>query len=96
MTQQVLLLSQLEPLTGILAYLGMLCILCAFAAETRGKLNSRGKSYLWLMAGGSILLGIRAGHTGEWAFVILEIAWAVAAFAAMFKPPKPLSLADDE
>ena len=35
MTKQVLGYPELEPVTALLAYIGMLCILGAFALETR-------------------------------------------------------------
>jgi hypothetical protein len=38
------------------------------------------------MAVGSGILGIRAMHTGEWAFVVLEAAWLLASVIAIFKP----------
>mgnify|MGYP003992182961 FL=1 len=68
------------------AYLGMALILAAFALETRGKISSRAPAYLWIMAIGQILLGIRAGVTQEWPFVALSIVWAGFAFYAIFFP----------
>ncbi len=88
MTEQVLAYPGLEPVTALLAYLGMLCILGAFALETRGIIHSRGRSYLGLMAFGSGILGIRAVHTGEWAFVVLEVAWMLASLVALVSPPE--------
>ena len=87
MTKQVLGYPGLEPATALLAYIGMLCILGAFALETRGNIHRRGRSYLGLMAFGSGILGIRAVHTGEWAFVVLEVAWMLASLAALVCPP---------
>ena len=68
------------------AYLGMALILAAFALETRGKISSRAPAYLWIMAIGQILLGIRAGVTQEWPFVALSIVWVGFAFYAIFFP----------
>ncbi|MCH2349300.1 MAG: hypothetical protein MK233_05190 [Candidatus Poseidoniales archaeon] len=87
MTKQVLGYPELEWVTALLAYIGMLCILGAFALETRGIIHSRGRSYLGLMAFGSGILGIRAVHTGEWAFVVLEVAWMLASLVALVCPP---------
>ena len=86
MTGTVIALESLEPLTYYASYVGMCCILAAFVFETRGILNSRGTRYLLLMAVGSGILGIRAMHTGEWAFVVLEAAWLLASVIAIFKP----------
>jgi hypothetical protein len=72
--------------SAALAYVGMTCILAAFVLETRGKLDSRGAAYLWLMAVGSLLLAVRAAHAREWAFLILEAVWCAAAFLAMARP----------
>jgi hypothetical protein len=72
--------------SAFVAYLGMTCILCAFVFETRGRLNSRGWVYLWLMIIGSGLLGIRAAHLREWAFLILEAVWCLAAIWALCRP----------
>ncbi len=72
--------------SGAMAYLGMLCILVAFVLETRGKLNSRGGTYLGMMVLGSALLAVRAAHMAEWAFLILETVWCLAAIAALLRP----------
>ncbi|MDP7312184.1 MAG: hypothetical protein QF831_01960 [Candidatus Thalassarchaeaceae archaeon] len=86
MTGTVIAFESLEPITYYSSYFGMCCILGAFVLETRGILNSRGIRYLLLMAIGSGILGIRAIHTGEWAFVVLEVAWLFASVFAIFKP----------
>lgn len=86
MTSSVIGLESFEPLTYYGSYIGMCCILAAFVFETRGVLNSRGIKYLLLMAIGSGILGIRAVHTGEWAFVVLEAAWLFASVLAIIKP----------
>ncbi len=72
--------------TNTMAYIGMLSILAAFVLETRGRLDSRGGLYLGLMIVGSALLAIRAAHTQEWAFLILEAVWCIAAVAALLRP----------
>lgn len=73
-------------MTGLLAYAGMLLILAAFILETRGVLHSRGRLYLWMMIVGSGLLAVRAGVVREWAFLILEAVWCLAALLALFRP----------
>ena len=73
-------------MTATLAYIGMISILAAFVLETRGVLESRGRLYLWMMIVGSGLLAIRAGTTGEWAFLILEAVWCLAALLALGRP----------
>ena len=72
-----------ETLFSSIAYIGMGMILTAFVLETRGKLSSRGSGYLWLMTLGSGLLALRAAYSREWAFLILEVAWCVAAVWAL-------------
>ncbi len=72
--------------TSIMAYIGMLSILAAFVLETRGLLDSRGWVYLWMMILGSALLAIRAAYSAEWAFLILEAVWCLAAALALVRP----------
>ena len=72
--------------TSAMAYIGMLSILAAFVLETRGRLDSRGGVYLMMMIVGSALLAVRAAHMGEWAFLILEAVWCLAATAALLRP----------
>tara|TARA_B100000029_G_scaffold371812_1_gene365732 strand:+ start:171 stop:461 length:291 start_codon:yes stop_codon:yes gene_type:complete len=91
MTESTIAFDSLEPITSMASFVGMLCILMAFILETRGYLNSRGLKYLILMAVGSAILGIRALHTGEWAFVVLELVWMLAAVLAIFNPTQPSS-----
>ena len=75
--------------TNVMAYIGMLCILAAFVLETRGRLASRDWVYLWMMIVGSALLAIRAGYMREWAFLILEAVWCLAAALALLRPRYP-------
>ena len=63
----------------LIAYIGMILILTAFFLETRDVLHSKAVPYLGLMASGSGLLAVRAYFIDEWAFLILEIAWFIAA-----------------
>ena len=62
-----------------IAYSGMILILAAFLLETRNVLDSKNTIYLLMMASGSGLLAIRALLIDEWAFLILEIVWCLAA-----------------
>ena len=71
--------------TEILSYIGMICILVAFLLETRDILGSKDTRYLSLMAIGSGLLAIRALLIYEWAFLVLEIVWCLAAIMALIK-----------
>ena len=77
----------MEP-TMIGAYVGMLMVLVAFAAETRGIVSSRSFNYLLLMAIGEALLTVRAYITGEWPFAVLGGIWAVFAIYSILKPPE--------
>ena len=66
-----------------IAYSGMLLILGAFLLETRNVLDSKHWIYLTMMALGSGLLAIRALMIEEWAFLILEVVWCLAAVIAL-------------
>ncbi len=70
-------------LSEAIAYIGMLSILVAFLLETRNVVHSKQPVYLFMMAFGSGLLGLRAFLIEEWAFLILEIVWCAAAVAAL-------------
>jgi len=74
---------QVDLLSEILSWIGMISILAAFLLETRKVLSSKEKPYLLLMAFGSGLLAIRAALISEWAFLVLEIVWCLAALLAM-------------
>tara|TARA_B100000579_G_C22204766_1_gene564546 strand:+ start:266 stop:508 length:243 start_codon:yes stop_codon:yes gene_type:complete len=76
---------EIELFSEILSYIGMILILCAFLLETRNVLNSKDRSYLVLMATGSGLLAIRALLIYEWAFLVLEVIWCLAAIMAIVK-----------
>jgi hypothetical protein len=84
-------MSVIEFLSGEeVAYVGMLCILSAFFLETRTVLDSKGYTYLSLMALGSGVLALRAFFIEEWAFLILEVAWfATAAVGILVQSRKP-------
>ena len=69
----------------VVAYVGMLLILGAFVLETRGVLSSRSGPYLWMMAAGSALLALRAAHSQEWAFLVLEVVWCLAALWSLIE-----------
>ena len=76
----------MEP-TMIGAYVGMLMVLAAFAAETRGVLSSRSFNYLILMVIGEAFLTVRAYVTNEWPFAVLGGIWAAFAAYSIMKPP---------
>ena len=76
---------EIEPFSEILSYLGMILILSAFLLETRNVIGSKERVYLVLMAIGSGLLAIRALLIYEWAFLVLEIIWCLAAIVAIIK-----------
>ena len=77
----------MEP-TMIGAYAGMVIVLVAFAAETRGIVSSRSLTYLVLMAIGEALLTIRALVAEEWPFAVLGGIWAAFAIYSILKPPE--------
>ena len=72
----------------LIAYVGMILILTAFFLETRDVLHSKAVPYLGLMASGSGLLAVRAYFIDEWAFLILEIAWFIAAIWGVYSISK--------
>ena len=78
-------LMEIELFSEILSYVGMILILSAFLLETRNLLNSKDRTYLLLMAAGSGLLAIRALLIYEWAFLVLEVIWCLAAIMAIVK-----------
>ena len=83
-----------ETLSEAMAYVGMLSILLAFLLETRNVLHSKQPLYLFLMALGSGLLGIRAYLISEWAFLVLEVVGCGAALAALMALRKSSSTDD--
>jgi len=83
-------------LSQSIAYIGMVSILLAFLLETRNVLHSKQPLYLFLMAFGSGLLGVRAFMINEWAFFVLEVVWCGAALLAMLSLFKSSDVADEE
>ena len=83
-------------LSESIAYVGMVCILMAFLLETRNVLHSKQPVYLFLMAIGSGLLGVRAFLIDEWAFFVLEVVWCGAAVLAMVSLGKSTVPVEDE
>ena len=83
-------------LSEAIAYIGMMSILLAFLLETRNVLHSKQPLYLFLMAFGSGLLGVRAFLIDEWAFLVLEVVWCGAAVLALFSLTKSADVAEDE
>ena len=83
-------------LSESIAYIGMMSILFAFLLETRNVLHSKQPLYLFLMAFGSGLLGVRAFLIDEWAFLVLEVVWCAAAVLALFSLTKSADVAEEE
>ena len=76
---------EIELFSEILSYVGMILLLSAFLLAPRNLLNSKDRIYLLLMAAGSGLLAIRALLIYEWAFLVLEVIWCLAAIMAIVK-----------
>lgn len=74
----------------------MMSILLAFLLETRDVLHSKQPLYLFLMAFGSGLLGVRAFLIDEWAFLVLEVVWCGAAVLALYSLTKSTNTGEDE
>ncbi|MDE0857619.1 MAG: hypothetical protein OSA38_03530 [Candidatus Poseidoniaceae archaeon] len=85
-----------EAWTEVLSYIGMVSILLAFVLETRNILHSKQTVYLALMAVGSALLGLRAYLIEEWAFLILEAVWCLAAVVAFMHTRQVRQSTNDE
>ena len=83
-------------LSEAIAYIGMMSILLAFLLETRDVFHSKQPLYLFMMAFGSGLLGIRAFLISEWAFLVLEIVWCAAAVVALVTLNKYAEQGQDE
>ena len=83
-------------LSESIAYIGMMSILLAFLLETRNVLHSKQPLYLFLMAFGSGLLGVRAFLIDEWAFLVLEVVWCGAAVLALYSLTKSTDTGEDE
>ena len=83
-------------LSESIAYIGMMSILLAFLLETRNVLHSKQPLYLFLMAFGSGLLGVRAFLIDEWAFLVLEVVWCGAAVLALYSLTKSTNTGEDE
>jgi hypothetical protein len=83
-------------LSEAIAYIGMMSILVAFLLETRNVLHSKQRLYLLMMAFGSGLLGVRAFLIEEWAFLILEVVWCLAAVVALSAVANPALPTEDE
>ena len=81
----MILLSPDGWLSESIAYIGMMSILLAFLLETRNVLHSKQPLYLFLMAFGSGLLGVRAFLIDEWAFLVLEVVWC----CLLYTSPSP-------
>ena len=74
----------------------MMSILLAFLLETRDVLHSKQPLYLFLMAFGSGLLGVRAFLIDEWAFLVLEVVWCGAAVLALYSLTNSTDTSEDE
>jgi hypothetical protein len=83
-------------LSQAVAYVGMVSILVAFLLETRDVLHSKQPLYLFMMAFGSGLLGVRAFLISEWAFFVLEVVWFGAAVAALVALSKSATTSDEQ
>ena len=83
-------------LSEAIAYIGMMSILLAFLLETRDVLHSKQPIYLFMMAFGSGLLGVRAFLISEWAFFVLEVVWCGAAVVALLTLSKYNVVGRDE
>lgn len=95
-SSSVIVMSPDGLFSEAIAYIGMVSILLAFLLETRNVLHSKQPLYLFLMAFGSGLLGVRAFLISEWAFFVLEVVWCGAAVVAYMTLQKSRSQAGHE
>jgi hypothetical protein len=60
----------------VVQIVGAVLILVAFAANQRGSMSPRSRTYLWLNFAGSVILAVVAVITVNWGFLLLEGVWA--------------------
>ena len=60
----------------VVQIVGAVLILVAFAANQRGSMSPRSRTYLWLNFAGSVILAVVALITVNWGFLLLEAVWA--------------------
>ena len=60
----------------VVQIVGAVLILVAFAANQRGSMSPRSRTYLWLNFAGSVVLAVVALITVNWGFLLLEGVWA--------------------
>jgi hypothetical protein len=64
-------------LTQVVGLVGSLLILIAFATAQRNRLSTTSPVYLLANLAGSGILTAVALHGRQWAFVVLELCWAL-------------------
>jgi hypothetical protein len=60
----------------VVQIVGAVLILVACAANQRGSMSPRSRTYLWLNFAGSVILAVVAVITVNWGFLLLEGVWA--------------------
>jgi hypothetical protein len=72
-------------LVQVIALLGSLLILSAFAANQFGRLGSASRTYVLLNLVGSCVLSIIAIVERQWGFLLLEGVWAIVSALSLWR-----------
>jgi hypothetical protein len=67
----------------VVQIVGAILILVAFAANQRGTMSPRSRTYLWLNFAGSVILAAVALETSNWGFLLLEGVWAAVSLRGL-------------
>ncbi|MGH7313590.1 MAG: CBU_0592 family membrane protein [Candidatus Rokuibacteriota bacterium] len=74
----------------IVAVIGALLILAAYAGHQRGVLSHSHAAYHWMNFVGAVVLTVVAYRAQQWGFVLLEGVWAAVSVPPLLRrTPEP-------